>query len=87
MNTYHIKLRGLVDVEEVNRLGPQKMDLVQVDGAPSSEGEEDGEGQEPCTTTACRTDQSGMIGVLRHLHNLGYVVVSILRLNDVSNKR
>ena len=63
MNTYLIELRGAVDVNELNPMSPHQMTSTRV---------------EPTKTliTVC-TDQSGMIGLLRHLHNLGFVLLAV----------
>lgn len=83
MDTYRIELRGQVDVEELNRLGPQQMALVAAGGTRA--GEAQGEGaQEPITVLACCTDQSGMIGVLRYLHSMGYFITSVVRQAEPS---
>lgn len=64
MNIYWITLRGQVDVHEVNASSPHQMTPLL---------------GEPGTTlvTIC-TDQSGLIGLVRHLHNLGFEIVSIV---------
>ncbi len=71
MNTYLIQLRGQVELEDLNQLSPHQM-------APLR--------SEPGSTliTIC-TDQSGMIGLLRHLHNLGLTLLSIRQAEEVSN--
>ena len=61
--TYHIQLRGLVDESEVNAMSPLEMTVERVDQAAT-------------LITVC-TDQSGLIGLLRHLHGLGFVLLSV----------
>ncbi len=63
MITYQITVRGLVDVDELNLASPHHMTLVQA--------------QPGVTQFSICTDQSGLIGLLRHLHNLGFDFQSI----------
>lgn len=62
MNTYRIELQGQISVEELNTMSPVQMVLIEI----TSE----------YTAFTIYTDQSGMLGLLRHLHNLGIVIVS-----------
>ena len=65
---YHIHLCGQIDEQEVNEMSP----LLMVR-----------EGGDTAVTQFCvATDQSGFIGLMRHLHSLGYVFLSI----SVNNK-
>ena len=62
-HTYLIQLRGSVDIDELNALTPLRMTPVQA---------------EPATTrVTASTDQAGLIGLLRHLHGLGFQLLSI----------
>jgi hypothetical protein len=63
MGTYLVQLRGQVGEGEVNALSPLQVTVARVDAAAT-------------LLTVC-TDQSGLIGLLRHLHGLGFVFVSI----------
>ncbi len=63
---YHIKLRGSVRENEINVSSPLRLNLEQV-----VSGE---------TLLSLSTDQSGLVGLLRHLHGLGYVFLSITRI-------
>lgn len=63
---YHIKLRGSVRENEINVSSPLRLNLEQ---AVSGE-----------TLLSLSTDQSGLVGLLRHLHGLGYVFLSITRI-------
>lgn len=63
--TYHIQIRGMVDEAEINAMSPLEMRVVQVETAVS--------------TLIIHTDQSGLIGLLRHLHSLGFNLLSINR--------
>jgi hypothetical protein len=60
---YHIQLCGQVDVEEVNEMSP--LFLVRE------------KGDKEMTQFSVRTDQSGLVGLLRHLHGLGFVFLSV----------
>ncbi len=62
---YHVRLRGQVEEDEINALSPL---LTRV------------ERSELCATVlSSRTDQSGLVGLVRHLHGLGLVILSIDR--------
>lgn len=64
MNVYLLQLRGLVDVEELNTMSPHQMTTLQ---------------REPTATLFwIHTDQSGMIGMIQHLHNLGFSILSVV---------
>ena len=66
MCTYHIQLRGQVDGGEINATSPFQMTVERVDQA--------------ATLITVRTDQSGLVGLLRHLHGLGFVFLSVSRV-------
>ena len=63
VNIYHIQIRGLVDEVEINAMSPLR--LVK-DWAETA-----------VTQFSVQTDQSGLIGLLRHLHGLGFVFLSV----------
>lgn len=63
MDTYIIQLCGQIDVEELNRFSPHQMTGI-------SAGEE-------VTTVSIQTDQSGLIGLLSYIHNLGIILKSV----------
>ena len=63
--TYLIRLRGQMDEDELNALSPLQMRVERVDPAAT-------------LLTVC-TDQSGLIGLTRHLHGLGFVFLSVMR--------
>ncbi len=65
MRTYHIQLRGQVDEGEINAMSPLHMTLKRADQAAT-------------LITVC-TDQSGLVGLMRHLHGLGFVIISVSR--------
>ena len=60
---YHIQIRGQVDEEEVNEMSPL---LLIREG-----------GDTAVTLFSVHTDQSGLVGLLRHLHGLGFVFLSV----------
>jgi hypothetical protein len=62
MNTYYIELQGQIPIDELNTMSPVQMAPAAAD-------------RDFTAFTIC-TDQSGMLGLLRHLHNLGLVIVS-----------
>jgi hypothetical protein len=62
---YHVQLRGQIDEAEINAMSPQRMAMIQV--------------KADATLFAINTDQSGVIGLIRHLHALGFVILSIVR--------
>lgn len=60
---YHIRLRGALVEAEVNATSPLQM---RHEWSESS-----------VTQFSIRTDQSGLVGLLRHLHGLGYLFLSV----------
>jgi hypothetical protein len=62
---YFIQLRGQVDEGEINAMGPLQMTVVRVDTAS--------------TLLTVHTDQAGLIGLMRHLHGSGFVILSVSR--------
>jgi hypothetical protein len=65
MNTYFIQLRGQVNVSDLNALSPHQMTVIQA--KPAS------------TLISICTDQSGLVGLLRLLHNLGLTLLSVIQ--------
>lgn len=60
---YYIQLRGQVDEQEVNAMSP--LLLVRE------------EGDTAVTHFSVATDQSGLIGLMRYLHNLGFFFLAV----------
>ena len=60
---YHIQLRGQIDEEEVNEMSPL---LLVWEG-----------GDTAVTQFSVATDQSGLIGLMRYLHGLGFTFLSV----------
>jgi len=65
--TYFIQLRGQVAADEINARSPLLLTLLNADSTS--------------TRLSITTDQAGLIGLLRHLHGLGFVILSISRSN------
>ena len=63
--SYHIKVQGQVNDSELNTMSPLEMSVVREDPT--------------CTIFVAQTDQSGLIGLIRHLHGLGFVLLSLTR--------
>jgi hypothetical protein len=63
--TYQIEVRGRVDENDLNAMSPLQMTVVREDAAT--------------TLFTIRADQSGLIGLLRHLHGRGLVLSFITR--------
>jgi len=64
---YRIEVRGGVDENDLNAMSPLQMTVVQVDTA--------------AMIFTVRTDQSGLIGLMRHLHGRGFVFQSVARID------
>ena len=62
-HTYLIRLRGSVDVVELNARTPLRMTVVRADTTT--------------TLVTMSTDQAGLIGLMRHLHGLGFQFLSV----------
>jgi hypothetical protein len=60
---YHIQIRGEINEAEINDMSPLHMQREWMDTA--------------VTQFSVHTDQSGLVGLLRHLHGLGFVFLSI----------
>ena len=65
MCTYNIKVKNKLDENTFNTTSPLEVLVTQTD--PSS------------TSFSTHTDQAGLIGLLRHLHQQGFVLVSVNR--------
>ena len=62
---YQIEIEGQVDEKSFNTTSPLQMSVIQVD--------------EDSTIFTVHTDQSGLIGLMRHLHGRGFVFLSLRR--------
>ena len=67
--TYQIEVLDRVDGDDLNAMSPLEIRMIGVEA-----------GDERATTlfSVC-ADQSGLIGMLRHLHARGLVLVSVVR--------
>lgn len=65
--TYQIEVRNGFDENAFNAISPLQMTVVRVKADPAA------------TLLAVHADQSGLIGLLRHLHQQGYVLLSVYR--------
>jgi hypothetical protein len=68
---YRIKVQGLVDENDLNAMSPLQLTMVHA-GADE---------RDRCAATlfAVHADQSGLIGLIRHLHGRGLVLLSVIR--------
>ena len=62
---YHIRVQGQVDECTFNATSPFRVSVVQTDT--------------DATLFAVHTDQSGLIGLIRHLHGHGFVILTVCR--------
>lgn len=60
---YHIHIRAQASAEEINPTSPVQIRVLESTGSG--------------TLFSVSTDQSGLIGLLRHLHGLGFDLISI----------
>ncbi|MBN2085501.1 MAG: hypothetical protein JW748_09775 [Anaerolineales bacterium] len=65
LSGYRIEAQGRVDVNGLNESGPRQVNLLRAD--------------EGSTVFEVWTDQSGLIGLLRHLHGRGMILISVRR--------
>ena len=71
--TYHIQLRGQVDEGDINATSPLQITVALAETNK-------GDSRSGTLITVC-TDQSGLVGLLRHLHGLGFVFLSVSRVD------
>lgn len=63
--TYHVDVKGQVDDAVFNASSPIKVQA--------------GRAESEATRLTIHADQSGLIGLLRHLHQQGFVLLSVFR--------
>lgn len=63
LRIYQIEIQGRADENDLNAIGPLQITVVQ--------------GDAESTLFIVRTDQSGLIGLLRTLHGRGLVLLSV----------
>ena len=68
MKTYRIKVQGALDEDVFNLCSPLRVAVTEAD-------------PEVTAFTFC-TDQSGLTGMVRHLHRQGYLILSVERFNN-----
>ena len=68
---YRIKVRGHVDESDLNAMSPLETTVVPADA--------DEEHPNAATLFTICADQSGLIGLMRHLHGRGFVLWSLQR--------
>lgn len=69
VSAYQIKVRGRIDENDVNATSPVQMTVVH---------------QDPdCTLFSVHADQSGLVGLIRHLHGRGLLLLSMHRKDDL----
>ena len=66
ISTYHIQFAGQISPDEINTRSP-----LTITAAGSKPGAS-------CFTV--RTDQSGIVGLIRHLHGEGFVLLAVERI-------
>jgi len=71
IHNYIIKVNGYVEQDDINAASPVN---ISVDWA-----------NESATNLLACTDQSGLIGILRHLHNMGFVLIAV-QVNESSSQ-
>ena len=71
LRTYRIEIQGRADENDLNAISPFQMTVVRADAES--------------TLLTVSTDQSGLVGVLRHLHSRGLVLRSVR--SEKVNKR
>jgi hypothetical protein len=65
MCTYLIEVQGQANEQDVTTMGPHQISVVRADVA--------------VTLFTISTDQAGLIGVIRHIHGKGFVILSVTR--------
>ena len=63
--TYRVEIQGQIHENDLNAASPLHMTAGYVDAHS--------------TLVAVHTDQSGLVGVIRHLHGRGFLVLSVQR--------
>ncbi len=71
VHRYQIQIKGQIKAEDITRTSPLEFSIDQ-------SGEEN-------TTITLITDQSGMIGLIRHLHGLGLMLLAVASSSDHSS--
>lgn len=69
--TYHVEVRGQVDERSFNASSPLQVTVVGADAGK--------EHPHAATLFTIQADQSGLIGLMRHIHQRGFVLLSVTR--------
>lgn len=65
VRTYNVQIYGWVEETDINPTSPLWLTVAQK--------------EETSTWVTLQTDQSGLVGLIRHLHGLGLVLISMSR--------
>ena len=65
IRTYRIEVLGSLDEHAFNETSPLRMAVLRADPV--------------ATTCQVVADQSGLVGLVRHLHRQGFVLLSVIR--------
>ncbi len=63
VRSYFIEIRGAVEADDINLMSPLHVKVIRV--AANT------------TLLAAWTDQAGFVGLVRHLHSLGFVLLAM----------
>jgi len=63
--TYHIEVQGEVDESDFNKSSPLRVSIARADVET--------------TLLTLHADQSGLVGLIRHLHHQGIAILSLSR--------
>jgi hypothetical protein len=63
--SYYLEVEGYLDENTLNANSPLRMKVESVD--------------QDVTRLSIRTDQSGVVGLIRHLHGQGFVLLALYR--------
>jgi len=77
LGTFQIEVRGRVAESALNASSPLQVAVVESE----AHGPAPGDPPEATRFTVC-ADQSALIGLLRHLHGHGFVILSVYRERD-----
>ena len=69
--TYELEIQGRIDKSTLNANSPLQMTMTEADADQNL--------SPAATRFSVRADQSGLIGLIRHLHGHGFVLLSIIR--------
>jgi hypothetical protein len=66
---YKLQIRGEATESELNSRSPIHVTVAKTNGGE--------------LTLSCVTDQSGLIGLIRQLHSLGFLLLTLTRMDEV----